>query len=71
MKITFAEKTRLAMKRLSMTLGDLAEATDQTRQNLSNKMTRGNFSEKDMEKIATALGCNLEIRIILPDGSEL
>ena len=71
MKITFAEKSRLAMKRLGMTLGDLAEATDQTRQNLSNKMTRGNFSEKDMEKIAAALGCNLEIRIILPDGSEL
>ena len=71
MKITFAEKTRLAMKRLGMTLGDLAEATDQTRQNLSNKMTRGNFSEKDMEKIAVALGCGIEIRIILPDGIEL
>ena len=34
------------------TLGEIAEATGQTRQNLSNKMTRGNFSEKDILSLA-------------------
>ena len=41
MDISVAEKLRLIMKRQNMTMGELAEASGQTRQNLSNKMTRG------------------------------
>ncbi|MCI8527332.1 MAG: XRE family transcriptional regulator, partial [Oscillospiraceae bacterium] len=41
MDITVAEKIRLIMKRQNKTMGDIAEASGQTRQNLSNKMTRG------------------------------
>ena len=48
MDISVAEKLRLIMKRQNMTMGELAEASGQTRQNLSNKMTRGNFTEKDI-----------------------
>ena len=36
MGISVAEKIRLIMKRRKMTMGDLAEASGQTRQNLSN-----------------------------------
>jgi transcriptional regulator with XRE-family HTH domain len=71
MEISVAEKIRLIMKRQNMTMGDLATASGQTRQNLSNKMTRGNFTEKDIENLATALGCKAEIRFTLPDGSEI
>ena len=71
MKMTFAEKVRLAMSRKGMQMGNLAEATGQTRQNLSNKMSRGNFTEKDMEKIAEALGCSIEIKLVFPDGNEI
>lgn len=71
MKMTFAEKVRLAMSRKGMQMGNLAEATGQTRQNLSNKMSRGNFTEKDMVKIAEALGCSIEIKLVLPDGDEI
>lgn len=46
MGLSVAEKIRLIMKRQKITMGDLAEASGQTRQNLSNKMTRGNFTEK-------------------------
>ena len=49
MGLSVAEKIRLIMKRQKITMGDLAEASGQTRQNLSNKMTRGNFTEKDIE----------------------
>ena len=48
MGLSVAEKIRLIMKRQKITMGDLAEASGQTRQNLSNKMTRGNFTEKDI-----------------------
>ena len=71
MNLTVAEKIRLIMKRSNMTMGDLAEATGQTRQNLSNKMNRGNFTEKDISAMASALGCTAEILFRLPDGTEI
>ena len=71
MDISVAEKLRLIMKRQNMTMGELAEASGQTRQNLSNKMTRGNFTEKDIESLAIALGCSGKIIFVLPDGTEI
>lgn len=71
MDITVAEKIRLIMKRQNKTMGDIAEASGQTRQNLSNKMTRGNFTEKDILALARALGCQVDIRFTLPDGTEI
>ena len=50
MDISVAEKLRLIMKRQNMTMGELAEASGQTRQNLSNKMTRGNFTERILSR---------------------
>lgn len=71
MKLSVSEKVRLIMKRCNMTMGELASASGQTRQNLSNKMTRGNFSERDIDELAAALGCKVDIRFILPDGTEI
>ena len=71
MNMTVAEKIRVIMKRQSMTMGNLADATEQTRQNLSNKMSRGNFTERDIEALANALGCQVKITFILPDGTEI
>ena len=71
MELTVAEKIRLIMKRQNMTMGDLAAASGQTRQNLSNKMTRGNFTEKDIAELAAALGCSVAIKFTLSDGSEI
>lgn len=71
MGLSVAEKIRLIMKRQKITMGDLAEASGQTRQNLSNKMTRGNFTEKDITELADALGCTVEIRFVTQDGEEI
>lgn len=71
MELSVAEKIRLIMKRRGMTMGELAEASGQTRQNLSNKMTRSNFTEKDIAELAKALGCMVEIKFIMPDGTEI
>lgn len=70
-ELSVSEKIRLIMKRQGMTMGDLAAATGQTRQNLSNKMSRGNFTERDIAAMADALGCSMEIRFVLPDGTVL
>lgn len=71
MDISVAEKVKIIMNRQKLTMGDLADATGQTRQNLSNKMTRGNFTEKDIERLADALGCTVEISFTLPDGTKI
>ena len=71
MGITVGEKIRIIMGRLNVSMTKLAELTGQTRQNLSNKFTRGNFTESDIEAMANALGCSVDIRFILPDGSEV
>lgn len=53
------EKIRLLLKRKGMTVTRLAESLETTRQNLTNKLNRNNFSENELKKIAEALGCSL------------
>lgn len=71
MELTTAEKIKLLMRRRGLTLGELADLTGQTRQNLSNKMSRDNFTEKEAQKIATALGCTVRISFTLEDSGEV
>lgn len=42
----------------------LAEKLGQSRQNLSGKIKRNNFSETELRKIADALGFDVEIKFI-------
>ena len=56
-----SEKIRILMKRKETNITEIAEATEQTRQNLNNKLSRDNFNESDLIKLANALGCDLEI----------
>lgn len=69
MKITTAEKFRIIMNRQNVNMTKLSELSGQSRQNLSNKFARENFTEEDIQKLADALGCEVEIRFTLPDGT--
>ena len=68
MEMTAGEKIKIIMKRKGISMGKMAEETGQTRQNLSNKMTRDNFSEQELIKMAAVLGCTVEIRFINESG---
>ncbi|MGI6014265.1 MAG: helix-turn-helix transcriptional regulator [Oscillospiraceae bacterium] len=70
MPLTMGEKIKIVLGRRNMTLGDLAEKTGQTRQNLSNKMSRDNFTEKELQKIAVALNCTYHAGFTLDDTGE-
>jgi lambda repressor-like predicted transcriptional regulator len=59
------------MKRLGVNMTVLSERSGQSRQNLSNKFSRNNFTENDIKKLAEAMGCSVDIRFTLPDGTEL
>ena len=70
MGLTMSEKIKVVLTRRGLTMGELAEKTGQTRQNLSNKMTRYNFPEKELRQIAEALDCELESYLVMKDTGE-
>ena len=72
MALTMGEKIKVILKRRNMTLSQLAEKTGQSRQNMSNKMSRDNFTEKEMLEISQKLNCTYKGRVIMNDtGDEL
>ena len=70
MPLSMSEKIKIVLGRRNMTLGELAERTGQTRQNLSNKISRDNFTEKELRKIAEALECAYFAGFTLNDTGE-
>lgn len=70
MPLTFGEKIKIILGRRNMTHAQLAEKTGQSRQNISNKMRRDNFTEKDLKEIAAALDCTFSVTFKLNDTGE-
>lgn len=70
MAMTAAEKIRTLMNRKNVSMGEMAEKTNQSRQNLSNKMKRDNFSESEIVAMAAVLGYTVNIQFIDENGKE-
>ena len=70
MPLTFGEKIKIIMGRRRITITDLAKQTGQSPQNLSNKMSRDNFSEKELREIAIVLNCTFETVFKMNDTGE-
>ncbi|OGO77715.1 MAG: transcriptional regulator [Clostridiales bacterium GWB2_37_7] len=71
MPLTMGEKLRILIKRKKVTISELATLIETSNQNLSNKLTRDNFSEKELQQIAEALGCKFEGFFIFDDGDKI
>lgn len=69
--INLTEKLKIAMIKQNVTQTKLAELTDQTQTNLANKFRANNFKLSEYEKLVNALGCTLEINIVLPTGEKV
>ena len=54
----------------NFTMTELANQLNCSRQNLSNKMSRNNFDERELTAIANALGCELEINFVNRETGE-
>ena len=70
MPLTMGEKIKVILNRRNMTLAQLAEKTGQSRQNMSNKINRDNFTEKDLQGIAAALDCTFAATFKMNDTGE-
>lgn len=71
MPLTMSEKIRILIKRKNMTISELAALIGTSNQNLSNKLTRDNFSEKELHEIAKVLACRFEGFFIFDNGEQI
>lgn len=71
MALTMSEKIRILIRRKNITISELATLIETTNQNLSNKLSRDNFSEQELHKIAKVLGCKFEGFFIFNDGDQI
>ena len=71
MELSTAEKIRIILKRQGMTLAQLAEATQQSRQNLSQKLERNNFGEQELKAMAEKMGVQYESYFVFANGEKL
>lgn len=71
MALTMGEKIRILLRRKKTTISDLADMVNTSRQNLTNKLNRDNFSEKELQQIAEALGCTFEGFFVFDDGEKI
>ena len=67
--LSFGEQVKIILSRKGMTIKELAELIEDTtgkkmsRQNLTQRLGRDNFQEKDMRMIAAILGCPFHLSI--------
>ena len=71
MPLTMSEKIRILIKRKKVTISELANLIGTSNQNLSNKLTRDNFSEKELQQIAEILGCKFEGFFVFENGEQI
>ena len=67
----YTQKLKMAMIATNTNQVKLAKLTNQSQQNLSDKMTRDKFRLQEYEQLLTAMGCELKIQIILPNGETI
>lgn len=66
-----AEKIRiLLIKRGNISEAKLAELLQTSPQNLSGKMKRDNFTEKDLQEIAKVLNCDYKASFVIKETGE-
>lgn len=68
--MAMAEKVRILLVKRKITVTDLAKRLGMSQSNLSNKLSRDNFNEKELQEIAEALNCGLDIGFTLRDTGE-
>ena len=66
--MTYTQKLKMVMVATNINQVKLAELTKQSQENLSQKMAKNNFKMQEFERLITAMGCELKIQIILPNG---
>lgn len=65
-----AEKIKLVLVKRNMSKAELASKLGCSKSNIYNKLSRDNFSEEEIKKIAEVLDCHFEASLVLNDTNE-
>lgn len=68
--VAMSEKIKIVLLKRKMSITKLAEILGTTQSNVSGKLKRDNFSEKELAEIAEALNCDLDVSFTLRDTGE-
>ena len=69
--MSMTERIRiLLVKRGNISEAELARRLEISPQNLSNKMRRDNFSDRELRDIAAALGCTYKNAFVITESGE-
>lgn len=71
MSLTMGEKIKVVLNRRNMTVSKLADELGTSRQNLTNKFARDNFSEKELSEISRVLNCEFIGSLRMLDTGEV
>lgn len=69
--INLTEKLKIAMIKENVTQSELAVCSGQSQGNLANKFSRNDFKLSEYQRLVEALGCTLDIAIVLPNGERI
>ena len=64
-------KIRMAEAYAKISEADLARRLGKTPQAFGQRMKTGKFSSEDLENIAAALGAEIKVAFVFPDGTEV
>jgi len=65
--MSMSKKIKQLLIEKDTTITKLAVLLGTKPQNLTNKLSRDNFTEKDLQEIAKVLGCKYEAKFIIED----
>ena len=65
--MSMSKKIRQLLIEKDTNITQLATLLETKPQNLTNKLSRDNFSERELQKIAEVLGCQYEAKFIIKD----
>lgn len=68
--MAMSKKIRTVLLERDMTIKELAEKIGTNGNNLSNKLSRDNFAEKELREIAEALDCDFDGIFTLRDNGK-
>ena len=69
--INLTEKLKIVMIKENVTQSELAARSEQSQGNLANKFSRNDFKLSEYQRLVEALGCTLDIAIVLPNGERI
>lgn len=68
--MSMSEKIRIALLKRKISITELAVNLGTSQSNLSNKLKRDNFNEKELHQIANILNCDFKGIFVMRDTKE-